>query len=201
MEPELRRHAPSSRPLTRIARELRRAPLAAGVLVAEGDSWFDYPLNDVLRILEDDHLYDVESVAHKGDRVEDMAYSKGQYEAFARRLEKLLRDGKMPKAVLLSGGGNDIAGDELAILLNHATSALPTLNEDVVRGVIDVRLRAAYASIISGVTAIASEYLGAPLPIITHGYAYQCRTAGVFLAAGGFCRARGSDPVSRKRAT
>ena len=35
-------------------------------------AWFDYPLQDVLRLLEDDHLYDVESVAHKGDCVEDM---------------------------------------------------------------------------------------------------------------------------------
>src|SRR4051812_50018155 len=55
------------------------APIvAAQVLVAEGDSWFDYPWTDVLRILEDTYLYDVESVAHKGDRIEDMAYSGGQ---------------------------------------------------------------------------------------------------------------------------
>src|SRR5688500_17382096 len=47
----------------------------AGVLVAEGDSWFDYPWHDVLRILEDHHGYDVESVAHKGDSIESMAYS------------------------------------------------------------------------------------------------------------------------------
>ena len=49
-------------------------PATAGVLVAEGDSWFDYPFNDVLSLLEDNHGYDVESVAHKGDRVEEMAY-------------------------------------------------------------------------------------------------------------------------------
>src|SRR5688500_12054064 len=41
-------------------------PQTTGVLIAEGDSWFDYPLNDVLRILEDYHAYEVESVAHKG---------------------------------------------------------------------------------------------------------------------------------------
>src|SRR5262245_59602434 len=115
---------------------------SAGVLVAEGDSWFDYPMQDVLRLLEDDYLFDVESVAHKGDCVEDMAHSAGQFEEFARRLEKLLRDGKVPRAILLSGGGNDFAGDEFAILLNHAASPLPPLNEDVMRGVIDVRLRA-----------------------------------------------------------
>jgi hypothetical protein len=100
---------------------------SAGVLIAEGDSWFDYPMQDVIRLLEDDHLFDVESVAHKGDCVEDMAHSEGQFEEFARRLEKLLRENKIPRAILLSGGGNDIAGDEFAILLNHAASALPPI--------------------------------------------------------------------------
>src|SRR5262245_40178529 len=45
-----------------LAPELLRAvggPVSAGVLVAEGDSWFDYPFNDILRILEDHHGYEV----------------------------------------------------------------------------------------------------------------------------------------------
>ena len=146
--------------------------MSAGVLIAEGDFWFDYPFNDVLQILEDDFLYDVESVAHKGDTVDDMAHSGGQFEEFARRLEKLLRANKVPRAILLSGGGNDIAGDEFAILLNHAASSLPAINDDIVRGLIDVRLRAAYARIISGLTKITQTYLGRPIPIVTHGYDY-----------------------------
>ena len=162
-------------------RALFGSRVTAGVLIAEGDSWFDYPLQDVLRLLEDDHLFDVESVAHKGDCVEDMAHSAGQFEEFARRLEKLLRDGKVPRAILLSGGGNDIAGDEFAILLNHAASSLPALNEDIVRGIIDVRLRAAYARIISGLTAIAKSFLGRPIPIITHGYDYPIPDGRGFL--------------------
>ena len=153
----------------------------AGVLIAEGDSWFDYPMQDVLRLLEDDHLFDVESVAHKGDCVEDMAHSRGQFEEFARRLEKLLRDGKVPRAILLSGGGNDIAGDEFAILLNHASSTLPPLNEDIVRGVIDIRLQEAYASMISGLTTIAKSFLGRTIPIITHGYDYPVPDGRGFL--------------------
>lgn len=143
-----------------------------GTLIAEGDSWFDYPMKDILSVLEDDYLYEVESIAHRGDRVEDMAYSEGQFDVLARRLEKLLRAGKVPKAILLSGGGNDIAGDEFALLLNHAASPLPVINEDIVRGVIDVRLRDAYAHIIGGLTTIAKGYLDVPIPIITHGYAY-----------------------------
>jgi hypothetical protein len=55
------------------------ALVATQVLVAEGDSWFDYPWTDILCILEDTYFYDVESVAHKGDRIEDMAYMGGDF--------------------------------------------------------------------------------------------------------------------------
>ena len=59
----LRRIEQLARPGARLP---RRAPIemqTAGVLVAEGDSWFDYPFTDVLSELEDRHGYDVESVA------------------------------------------------------------------------------------------------------------------------------------------
>src|SRR5204863_9248595 len=69
-----------------------------------------------------------------------------------------------------SGGGNDIAGDEFAILLNHAASSLPPLNESIVSGVVDIRLKDAYIRILSGITAITNNYLGRPLPIVVHGY-------------------------------
>jgi lysophospholipase L1-like esterase len=144
----------------------------AGVLMAEGDSWFDYPYHDVLKSLEDDHGYDVESVAHRGDRVEDMAFATGQLVDFIRRLEKLLRSGRVPKAILLSGGGNDIAGSELGMLLNHAQSPTPGLNEAVVAGVIDQRINVAYVAIITAITDICQRYLGHPIPIVTHGYDY-----------------------------
>jgi len=182
--PRLRRALAGPPPIPAKTRALFRPRPSAGLLIAEGDSWFDYPLHDVLELLEDDHLFDVESVAHRGDCVEDMAHSPGQFEEFARRLEKLLREGKVPRAILLSGGGNDIAGDEFAILLNHAASSLPVLNEDVVHGIIDVRLRAAYARIISGLTTISESFLNRPIQIITHGYDYPVPDGRGFL--GGF---------------
>jgi hypothetical protein len=46
----------------------------AGFLAAAGDSWFDYPFHDVLKMLDDDFGYNVESSAHRGDPVERMAY-------------------------------------------------------------------------------------------------------------------------------
>jgi lysophospholipase L1-like esterase len=167
--------APARRRTVRIPARILRTlgpPASTGVLIAEGDSWFDYPFNDVLRFLEDDHGYDIETVAHRGDRVEDMAYSGGQFEEFARRLEKLLREGRVPDAILISGGGNDIAGDEFVTILNHSASGLPALNQDVVRGVIDIRLRNAYAYLIGGLTEIGRRYLNRPIPILMHGYDY-----------------------------
>ena len=145
---------------------------SAGTVIAEGDSWFDYPLHDVLKDLEDLYGYDVESVAHMGDTVEDMAYAHGQLDEFSRRVEKVLRSGVKPKAILLSGGGNDIAGDEFALLLNHAASAIKGLNEDIVTGVIDQRLYDSYVTILQAITAICEAQIGQAVPIIVHGYDY-----------------------------
>lgn len=169
----------------RTLRALERAP-ATGLLVAEGDSWFDYPFHDVLSMLEEEHGFDVESVAHKGDRVEDMAYSGGQFDDFTRLLEKLLRQKRVPDAILLSGGGNDLTGDDLAILLNHAASGLPALNPDVVRGVIDVRVKNAYAFLIGGLTEIAMKLLERPIPILLHGYDYAVPDGRGFLGGSFF---------------
>ena len=143
---------------------------SAGVLVAEGDSWFDYPLHDVLSILEDEHGYDVESVAHKGHRVEDMAYSSGQLDDFIRAIERLLRQGRAPTAILLSGGGNDIAGDEFGMLLNHLRSPSPGPNEDVIRGVVDQRIRSAFITILTAVTELCRARTGQTIRIVVHGY-------------------------------
>src|SRR5262245_34259950 len=56
------------------------------LIVAEGDSWFDYPLFDVLDALEDGFGYEVESVAHAGDTLESMAYEFAQLHGFIRVL-------------------------------------------------------------------------------------------------------------------
>ena len=143
---------------------------ARATLVAEGDSWFNYPFHDVLSMLEDHHGYDVESVAHAGDTVEAMAYSGGQLGSFTSTIEKLLRRGVVPAAILLSGGGNDVAGDEFAVLLDHALSPSPGLNDMVVRGVIEGRVKNAYVTILSAVTAICEQRTGHTIPIVMHGY-------------------------------
>lgn len=125
-----------------------------GGLVAEGDSWFDYPGCDILSALGDRFGFEIETVAHRGDRIEDMAYSQHQLHAFTQRIEAVIRRGDAPRAILLSGGGNDIAGPELAYLLNHSDSPQPGLNSKVLEGVIYERLRHCYITVIAAVTAV-----------------------------------------------
>jgi hypothetical protein len=144
---------------------------ARDIVVAEGDSWFDYPWHDVLRLLEDDYGFDVESATHRGDRVESMAYG-GQLAAFTARIEKVIRSGRIPRCILLSGGGNDVAGPQFEMLLDHASSARPGLNDDVVAGVVDRRIRDAYVSILVAVTEVTLRRAGRVVPIVVHGYAH-----------------------------
>ncbi|MCC7328376.1 MAG: hypothetical protein IT521_16385 [Burkholderiales bacterium] len=143
-----------------------------GVLVAEGDSWFDYPFCDVLQILDDDRGWDIEQVAHRGDSVESMAYDGGQLDDFVRAIERIVRRGEAPHAILISGGGNDVAGDAFAMLLNHRSSPVYGLNPAVVEGVLETRVRVAYTTVISAVTAACEALLGARVPILLHGYDY-----------------------------
>jgi hypothetical protein len=143
-----------------------------GLLIAEGDSWFDYPFFDTLERLEDTFHFDIESVAHKGDTVESMAYDASQTATLGRLFDKLGTQGAQPRAILLSGGGNDIAGEEFAIMLNHASSGLAPLNEKVAEGIIDIRLKSAMVSVISGVTALSRHYFKRVVPIVIHGYGH-----------------------------
>lgn len=184
-----------------VKKEALRAlgPEARDVLIAEGDSWFDYPLHDVLRILEDHHGYEVESVAHKGDRVEEMAYADGQLEEFTRLLEKLLRRESAPKAILLSGGGNDVAGKEFGLLLNHASSAIAGLNESIVEGVVNERAKMAYIVIISKVTEVCQQRIGGSLPVIIHGYDYPVPDGRGFLGGWWFLPGPWLEPGFREK--
>jgi hypothetical protein len=159
--------APPPTPHMKLAAEARA--VTKGWLVAEGDSWFDYPGSDILDWLQR-FGYDVESVARAGDRAEMMAFGRGQLDKFANAVEKVIGRGATPKAILLSAGGNDIAGTEFAFLLNHAGSPREGFNESIVTGVIDERVRDAYLHIIARVTLICERMLGTPVKILLHGY-------------------------------
>lgn len=176
-------------------------------VVAEGDSWFDYPRSDVLDVLEDDHDIRVEKVAQAGDTVENMAFNPEQIDSLAKRYERLLRDGKVISAVLLSGGGNDIAGDEFGVMLEHANSGKPEINQVIADELIGKRLADAYARIIGTIMGISNAYLGRQVPIIAHNYGYPVADGrgvlgGAWFLPGpwlspGFARKAINDPLRR----
>ena len=171
----------------------------AGVLVAEGDSWFDYPLHDVLKELEDGYGYDVESVARRGDPIEEMAYGAGQIDELIRRIEKLQARGTEPKAILLSGGGNDVAGEEFGMLLNHVSSAIAGLNQAIVTGLIEERIRTAYITILSAVTQVCEDKLKRKVPILIHGYDFPVPDGRGFLGGWWFLPGPWLEPGFRKK--
>lgn len=158
----------------------------AGFLAAAGDSWFDYPLHDVLKLLEDHHGYNVESTAHKGDPIEKMAYTGGQLEDFARKLEKIKARGTVPKAVLVSGGGDDVAGNEFGMLLNNAFSPIAGWDGEVVDGVLNERIFTAYSQLLMSITALCQGTFGVIVPILIHGYDYPVPDGRGFLGGWPF---------------
>lgn len=155
-----------------LAATAARAGTSRGVLIAEGDSWFDYPFHDVLKELDDDFGWEVEHVAHYGHTVESMAYDGGQLDDLVRAIEKVVRRGQTPQAILLSGGGNDVAGEGFAMLVNHRSSPIPGLNEQVVKGIVEARVRTAFITICAAVTAACERLVGQRLPILVHAYDY-----------------------------
>jgi hypothetical protein len=157
---------------------------SAGFLVAAGDSWFDYPFHNILTILHDDYGYNFESTAHNGDPMEAIAYLGGQIDGLSRMFEKVIAEGAVPKAVLLSGGGDDIAGKEFGMLLNNKDSVAGGWNPDVLKGVIEDRIAAAYVAMLNGIDTLSNQFAQRVLPIIVHGYDYPVPDGRGFL--GGF---------------
>lgn len=101
---------------------------ALPVIVAEGDSWFDYaPGVDVLDQLRRIWGYRIHKQSEGGDTLENMVYGtkiKRNFTREASGLHFVLQDVAKykPKVVLFSAGGNDVAGDELMTYLNHIWS-------------------------------------------------------------------------------
>lgn len=171
--------------LGRVSRRLKRAsdngdavdgalPGEGKILVAEGDSWFDFPGTDVLEDLEDLFGYDVRSVAHRGDTMEAMAYTDGQHDQLVRCMQKIHGEGKIPAAILLSGGGNDLAGENLGILLNHYRSNAARespVDGDILRRLIHNRLRAAFERLITYINRYSQAIFHKRIPVLIHGYA------------------------------
>ena len=158
----------------RVQARMQRREEERGVLVAEGDSWFRLPIvTDLVDELED-LGYDVESVAHPGDTIESMAYTDHQLDKLVRCFYRVQRKGKIPSAVLLSGGGNDLVGESFKLLLDYNGTTSDPLNGNIVGALVGSRIYDAYGTLIDLITELCSELYDNDkfIPILVHGYAY-----------------------------
>jgi lysophospholipase L1-like esterase len=150
-------------------------------LVAQGDSWFDYPPGwDLIDWLKHSHGHDIDDIGVAGSTLNDIVYGpvpenwlgipqSGDVDRLTELIQRIQQ--KRPQAVLLSGGGNDIAGPEFFSFLNNALSNLKNPNAQVLDGVVSQTFEAAYKELIEMIGAKANE-MGYKLPIFVHGYDY-----------------------------
>ena len=145
-------------------------------IVAEGDSWFDYPLKkDILDFLIQ-RGYAIEKFAKAGDTLENMIYGteygkkkKVIQHKGAVSLQKSLKAIKTikPLIFLFSGGGNDIVGSEMLSYLNHAHSKPDSLiNKKIFKARLE-RIKIALSFMIEAVNKSCSK-----TQILMHGYDY-----------------------------
>jgi hypothetical protein len=173
--------------ITEIAQSIRPAPaLLDGFthakeirLVAEGDSWFDYiPRTDILAQLENKNWqgrkYLIKGKPRFGSYLNDMVYHDGQRADYINYIQDF-----KPHAFLFSGGGNDIAGDELLLMLFHrdaaafdATGAHININPNVLGAVVNEIFQTAYLDLIDLVRRTSNAVGLGDLPMIFHGYGY-----------------------------
>lgn len=188
----------------RLARGVGVAPLAAAqkMLIALGDSWFAYwPRGDVLDVLERKFHYNVDSRARAGSTLAEMIFevppgdqipdaddtAQGeQLKWLTARIQGLTSEEKSSlKAILLSGGGNDVVGDKqtLKSLVHPAAEghAQPVKEEMLVK-LVDGRLRELLTVMLSAITTVSVASVGRKVPILLHGYDYPVPDGrGVFL--------------------
>jgi hypothetical protein len=165
------------------------APTTPLAMLAHGDSWFDYPLSGNGPSFSDTDIVAqlgsmgninpvILNISHYGDATtEEMSLPKQQ------RMIEAIQDPSnwftgMPDAILFSGGGDDIAGNQFCIFLNYALPGANGLNParfDKVLGMIE----ASYSDLF----AFRDRY--APgVPIFGHAYDFAIPNGVHPLCAG-----------------
>lgn len=148
------------------------------VLVAEGDSWFQFPIlvDEIL-----DHLSDkfaILSLAAAGDTAENMV--EGPEESGGREyMINLRRQKDHVRAFLFSAAGNDIIGEDpltgksaLFDIINEFDPSLTSIDQYINKSVLNARLDSLRSAYIRVITDVRSEPGLESLPIVVHGYDY-----------------------------
>jgi len=135
------------------------------IVIAEGDSWWAYPIYaNVIDHLDEmvQHRMSLLRLESSGDELIGMLDDGGV--GFLRKL----MNHHHPDVLLLSGGGNDIVGPELLTFIAKRTAPFDTANA-LATDALDERfaaMRSAYDRLIAARDAVAPR-----CTIVTHGYA------------------------------
>jgi hypothetical protein len=182
-------------------REQPQANAPPPLLLAIGDSWFNYwPRGDILDVLEDQLGCEVQRCAKAGRPLSEMLYATASKtpgpldgEAVSwlvTRLKSLTpAEQARLRAVLISAGGNDVAADpealrSMVIPKKSVDRGSSPLNADAVRDFVDGRLRGMFVSLLACVNR-TFEKAGLPkVPIFLHGYSYPVPDGRGVLGAG-----------------
>ena len=142
-----------------------------GYLLGLGDSWFDYLMIDVTDSLDNDFGYDKTSVAEHGRSLRSIRETPDQLKRLSKYIERSV-GGAAPKAILLSGGGNDLVDFGIQNLLNDFGSGPPRLIESAVKQLIDEEIKSALIAVLDGIKGLCQHWLKKTIPILIHGYDY-----------------------------
>ena len=143
------------------------------VLVAEGDSWFEFPLlvREIIDQLENDYL--IWSIGAAGDTAQNMVYGRAEY---PKALKDLRQD---VRGFLFSAAGNDIIGEDSETKKPVLFDLLKDYNGDNsdIEGHINKRLLEEKMSFLKGaytdvINKIRYDLGFKNLPIFIHGYDY-----------------------------
>jgi hypothetical protein len=146
------------------------------VMLAHGDSWFDYPLSGNDLSLQDTDIIAqlrgmgsvnpvILNVSHHGDATTD-EMSLPKQERMISSLQdpsNWMESGK-PDAILFSGGGNDVVGDQFCIYVDYALPNANGLNTER----FEKALRAVEASYLD--LFVFRDRYAPGVPIIAHCY-------------------------------
>jgi hypothetical protein len=150
-----------------------RSPTRPLNLLADGDSWFDYPLSDGFPIPSDVIVQlgtlvsprpFILNLAHHGDATTQMLGVTKR-----NRLIAALQDPKngVFDGILFSGGGNDLVGDQFRLWLNDAEAVgrdpARALNQPALDDIMGV-VETAYLDL------VATRNLVGDMPILVHAY-------------------------------
>jgi len=160
------------------------------ILLAHGDSWFDYPLNgndvtigttDViaqLTVMGDTPPVTL-NISHYGDATTDeLSLPKQQRMISALSDQSNWMGSGKPDAILFSGGGNDIAGDQFCIFLDYAAPGVSGLNKQ--------RFQEALGMVVASYRDLFlfRDRYASGVPIIGHSYDFPIPNGAHPLCAG-----------------